>query len=157
MKHLVSLCRGLSIGARTFVLALVLATSTSFAYAEPFDIEAFRQIDPEQLRQAEARMDEYIEPGTARLLRQPRNAAERYVVARQTRLAEKFAERPQWRQLPDGTETVELFWPAARATRIEVDEQGQIHLQCVSAIERLGGTVPDFRRPETIPTSGVER
>lgn len=157
MNHLGLFCHTLSIAARTFVLSLVIVLSAASAHAESFDIETFRQIDSEQLREAEARMDEYIEPGTARLLRKPRNAAERYVVARQTRLAEKFARRPQWRQLSDGSEAMELFWPAARATSISVDEHGRIYIQCVSAIERLGRTMPDFRRPESIPTPGVER
>ena len=151
MTHPGLLRHELLIGLRTFIVFLILAASIAMAHAESFDIETFRQIDPEQLRLAEERMDEYIEPGTTRLLRQPENAAERYVVARQTRLAEKFAVRPQWRQLPDGTEVMDVFWPAARATSISVDEHGQVYFQCLPAIERLGGEIADFRRPESAP------
>lgn len=141
--------------APSLFLALLLAASFTTAQAEPFDIEAFGQLNPDELRQAEDRMDEYLEPGTARLLRQPRNAAERYVVARQTRLAEQIAASAQSRQLHDGTEVVESFWPAARATRVHVDEHGRVQLKCVSAIERLGRTLPDFRHPEPVPDRGM--
>ncbi len=109
MKHSGLPRLAFSIVNRTLALLLILALAMSFAWAESFDIESFEQIDPEKLRQAEDRMDEYLEPGTARLLRQPRNAAERYVVARQTRLAEQFAETPQWRRQADGTETLQSF------------------------------------------------
>jgi hypothetical protein len=136
-------------------LALLLAAFFTTAQAEPFDIEHFRQLDPNELRQAEDRMDEYLEPGTARLLRQPRNAAERYVVARQTRLAEQITASPQSRQLHDGTEVVKSFWPAARATRVHVDEHGRVQLECIPAIERLGRTLPDFRHPESAPDQGM--
>jgi hypothetical protein len=111
-----------------------------------FDREAFSRLDPDELRSAEARMHELIEPGTARQLREARNPAEQYVIARQQRLAEIMQRRHGQHRHSDGSRTEQAFWPAARATRARVDSDGQLTLQCVEATTLLGITSrPDFR------------
>jgi hypothetical protein len=126
-------------------LACVLIGLTGLTQAVAFDIEAFNRLDPAELRAAEAAMHEYLEPGSARLLREPRNDAERYVVQRQQRLAAQLQQRPTTSILADGTEVTQIFWPLARATQVGVDHDGRITFHCVSVAERLTGPRPDFR------------
>jgi hypothetical protein len=131
----------------TFLVFALLACSPAAA----FDREAFEKLDPAELRAAEDRMHEYLEPGSARLLREPRNAAEAYVVERQQRLAraiEQSMKNPSAaRTAADGSWVSPGFWPAARATQLRVDADGRVRYHCVSVVERLGRQVPDFRRP----------
>ena len=128
------------------VLALLACTP-----ALAFDREAFEKLDPAELRAAEDRMHEYLEPGSARLKREPRNAAEAYVVARQQRLARSIEQASRQatghRMESDGSNGVSLFWPAARATQLRVDADGRVSVHCVSVVERLGRQLPDFRQP----------
>jgi hypothetical protein len=127
------------------ISCLLLALLAAPALASGFDRAAFERLDPEQLRAAEARVHELLEPGTARLLREPANDAEAYVVARQQRLAEKINRPPQSHHTADGSLVTEAFWPNARATRVSVDNQGQVQMLCVGAAEMLGHRPPDFR------------
>jgi hypothetical protein len=128
-------------------LAIVLLIGLVWAPgALAFDREAFNRLDPDELRSAEARMHELVEPGTARQLREARNPAEHYVIARQQRLAAAMQRRHGRHRHADGTHTEQAFWPAARATRAQVDSRGQLVLQCVDATTLLGSTGrPDFR------------
>lgn len=113
--------------------------------ATGFDHEAFERLDPVELRAAEKRAHEFLEPGTARLLRAPQNAAEDYVARRQQRLAAAMQRQPVQHILPDGSIATQAFWPTARATRARVDDQGRIVMSCVHASAILGHTPPDFR------------
>ncbi|AKS41103.1 hypothetical protein [Wenzhouxiangella marina] len=128
---------------RTVLPALALVFLHSAAFA--FDLAAYRALDPAELRAAEARIHELLEPGTARQLREPRNAAERYLVARQQRLAAQLAERPEPIALSNGEQVQALFWPLARASRLRVDASGQARIECVPASAELGRELPDFR------------
>jgi len=123
----------------TVLLAPQLAMTTGF------DREAFERLDPAELRAAEKRSHEFLEPGTARLLRAPQNPAEDYVARRQQRLAAAMQHQPMQRAQPDGSIATQAFWPTARATRATVDEQGRVVLSCVHASAMLGHTPPDFR------------
>jgi hypothetical protein len=116
------------------------------AHAVALDLETFRSLDPIELRAAEAAMDEYIEAGTMRALRAPRNAAERYVLQRQQRLAAEFNRRSATATLRQGAQAQALFWPAARASRVSIGPQGQVAIQCQPARSMLGQTPPDFRQ-----------
>lgn len=127
------------------IFCALLAMVAAPALGSGFDHAAFERLDPEQLRAAEARVHELLEPGTARLLREPVNDAEAYVVARQQRLAERINRPLQSQRSADGSLVTEAFWPNARATRVSVDNQGQIQMLCVGAAEMLGHRPPDFR------------
>lgn len=130
----------------SLAIALLLIGLVWAPRALTFDPEAFNRLDPDELRSAEARMHELIEPGTARQLREARNPAEQYVIARQQRLATAMQRRHGQHRHDDGTHTEQAFWPAARATRAQVDSRGQLVLQCVDASTLLGTTSrPDFR------------
>ena len=113
------------------------------------DLAQFHQLDKAQLRAAERSMHEYLEPGTARLLREPKNDAERYVVQRQQRLAQEMAQPTPTVTSADGEQTTALFWPAARATQAQVDSSGRVSFQCVHASTMLGRQVTDFRHGNT--------
>jgi len=130
-----------------FLIFVLLACSPAAA----FDREAFAKLDPAELRAAEDRMHEYLEPGSARLLREPRNAAESYVVERQQQLADNLAQARRRATVAaeamDGTRVAPYFWLAGRATQVTRGPDGQPRFHCVSVAERLGRTVPDFRRP----------
>lgn len=128
-----------------FLLTCVIVLAPALSMASGFDREAFERLDPAELRAAEMRVDEFLEPGTARLLREPRNAAEEYVVQRRQRLAAAMERPPVQRTLPDGSIVAEAFWPTAHATRATVDEHGQIIMSCGRARAILGHTPPDFR------------
>ncbi len=122
-------------------LLLLVACASSWA----FDLETFSSLDPEELRAAEARMSEFLEPGTARLLREPRNASERYLVQRQQRHARQFNRRAAPMRMAGGEEIQALFWPAARASRVSIGSDGRAHIQCQPAQVLLGRVPPDFR------------
>lgn len=128
-------------------LVFLLACSPASA----FDRAAFEKLDPAELRAAEDRMHEYLEPGSARLLREPRNAAEAYVVQRQQRLARAIQQSSQHRaaipNASDGSRVRPAFWPAARATQVSKGPDGQLEFHCVPVVERLGRQLPDFRQP----------
>jgi len=128
------------------VAALLLALLAGTP-ALAFDREAFERLDPTELRAAEDRMHEYLEPGSARLRREPRNAAEAYVVERQQRLAHNIRNAtPKADGSGAGAET-SLFWAAGRATQVSIGADGQPRFHCVTIAERLGRPLPDFRRP----------
>lgn len=124
----------------------LLAMLAGPALASGFDRATFERLDPEQLRAAEAGIHDLLEPGTARLLREPANEAEAYVVQRQQRLAERIRRTPQTQRAADGSLVTSSFWPTARATRGSFDSQGRIELRCVEAAEMIGHRAPDFRR-----------
>jgi hypothetical protein len=126
-------------------LLLTICLLLASASGRAFDLETFRSLDPAELRSAEARMDEFLEPGTARLLREPRNASERYLVERQQRLAEAFNRRGATKARAEGETVQGLFWPAARASRLAFDADGRAIIQCQPAQTLLGSTPPDFR------------
>ncbi|MCC5866848.1 MAG: hypothetical protein JJU31_17145 [Wenzhouxiangella sp.] len=131
---------------KTQALALVLILSTSAIAAEEgaHDPRAFERLDPAELRAAEARIYQLVERRSGRALRAPNNEAEAYVQARQLRLAERIHAQPRsWHTAE--AEVTESFWPAARATRIQIDDQGRVHIQCVGAASLLGPRLPDFR------------
>jgi hypothetical protein len=109
------------------------------------DLATFRSLDPQALAQAEAEIHDYLEPGTARLLREPRNEAERYVVQRQQRLAAELMQRPAPIDLAGGEQVQALFWPVAQATQITTGRDGRAEFRCVSAMAILGRELPDFR------------
>jgi hypothetical protein len=129
---------------RLSVLMIALAMAGT-ALASGFDREAFERLDPTELRAAEARIHELLEPGTARLLREPANPAEAYVVQRQQRLARLMNERQPRQVHADNSATVQAFWPTARATRAMVNSHGAVELRCVDAAVMLGHQTPDFR------------
>jgi hypothetical protein len=54
-----------------FLIGALLAILAAPTLAAEFDRAAFERLDPEQLRAAEARIHELLEPGTARLHRPP--------------------------------------------------------------------------------------
>lgn len=128
-----------------FLMAAVLLGLGGAAMASGFDQAAYERLDRDQLRAAEARLSELVEPGTARALREPANAAEAYVIARQQRLAEAMARRQEAVSLASGGQAQPIFWPIARATRITVGPNGQLTAECVSASRMLGQAQPDFR------------
>ncbi len=113
------------------------------------DLAQFHQLDKAQLQAAERSMHEYLESGTARLLREPTNDAERYVVQRQQRLAQEMSQPTPTLTTADGEQTTALFWPAARATRAKVDSTGRVSFQCVHASTMLGHEIVDFRHGNT--------
>jgi len=125
------------------LLSLLLLAVCASSWA--FDLETFRSLDPDELRAAEARMSEFLEPGTARLLREPRNASERYLVQRQQRHARQFNRRAAPTRTAGGEEIQALFWPAARASRVSVGPDGRAQIQCQPAQVLMGRTLPDFR------------
>lgn len=129
----------------SFILSMFALLSCSSAAA--FDRQAFEKLDPVELRAAEDRMHEYLEPGSARLLREPRNAAEAYVVERQQRLARNIRNATPKADGSDAGDETSLFWAAGRATQVSIGADGQPRFHCVSIAERLGRTLPDFRRP----------
>jgi len=128
--------------AKTFLFSLAMLWVSAPAAS---DLAAFRALDSEALRQAEAEMHEYLEPGTARLLRAPRNDAERYVAQRQQRLAADLNQRSVPIDLTGGEQVQALFWPVARATQITTGSDGTARFRCVSASAVLGRKLPDFR------------
>ena len=119
--------------------------SAASAFDAASDLATFRSLDHAELRTAEAQMDEFLEPGTARLLREPRNAAERYVVQRQQRLAAEFNQRRAPIELKDSEHVQPLFWPMARASQLIIGEDGQARITCQPASIILGREPPDFR------------
>ncbi len=123
------------------MLFAVLFSGLAFAG----DLAQFHQLDKSELRAAEAAMHEYLEPGTARLLREPRNQAERYVAKRQQRLARQMSRPTSTETTAQGEQTMALFWPLARATRAQVDASGRVSFECVHASALLGRQMPDFR------------
>lgn len=125
------------------LLTIVLLVACTSSRA--FDLETFQSLDPNELRAAEARMSEFLEPGTARLLREPRNASERYLVERQQRHARQFNRRALPTRLDGGEQVQALFWPAARASRVTVGPDGRAQIQCQPAQVLLGQVLPDFR------------
>jgi len=128
--------------------ALLLAICAS---SSAFDLETFRSLDPSQLREAEARMSEFLEPGTARLLREPRNASERYLFQRQQRQAAAFNRRAVPVSQGNGEKAQAMFWPAARASRVRIGPDGRAHIQCQPAQVLIGRTPPDFRSGNPAP------
>ncbi len=131
---------------QAFVPILVLALALALpGLATAFDIEAFERLDRAELRAAEANMDDYLEPGTAELLREPENAAERYVAEREQRLAEQVRQPVRFQAGRDGRMDAAAFWPLAQTTEAFVDEQGQVQIRCQPLRNRLGGGQPDFR------------
>jgi len=127
---------------RPFLTTLfLLASGTLWA----FDLETFRSLDHDELRAAEARMSEFLEPGTARVVREPRNASERYLVERQQRRAAEFNRRAAATTRSDTGQVQRMFWPAARASLVVIGSDGQARIQCQPAHVLLGRTLPDFR------------
>lgn len=126
-------------------MAAMLLGLGGTAMASGFDQAAFERLDRGELRAAEARLSELVEPGTARALRAPANEAEAYVIARQQRLAAAMERRHEAVTLASGVKAQQVFWPIARATRITVGSDGQLKAECVSASSLLGHTQPDFR------------
>lgn len=125
------------------LLTTLVLLACSGAWA--LDLATFRSLDPNELRAAEARMSEFIEPGTGRALREPRNASERYLVQRQQRHAEEFNRRAATATRADGEQIEPLFWPAARASRVTIGPDGRARIQCQPAQVVLGRALPDFR------------
>ena len=131
---------------RPVLIGLLLFSLGCTGLAWSSDLDEYRRLDPVELRAAEARMSDYLEPGTARLLRAPENAAERYVVRRQQRLAADLQARPAPQRLASGEQVQALFWPLARASRARLGEDGRYRVECVSAAALLGRALPDFRQ-----------
>lgn len=125
----------------TVAIALMVINTGLLA----FDLETFRSLDPDELRAAEASMDEYIEAGTARLLRAPRGAAERYVAQRQQRLARQFNRRAAAATSSQGARVQPIFWPAARASRASLGADGEIVIRCQPARSMLDRSPSDSR------------
>lgn len=115
------------------------------ALASGFDRATFETLDREKLRAVEDRIDELLEPGTARALREPRSPEEAYVIARQQRLAAAMLAPAETVELTGGGIAQAHAWQHVRATRVSVDASGQLRTECVSAREILGHTPPDFR------------
>ncbi|TVQ35395.1 MAG: hypothetical protein EA370_09355 [Wenzhouxiangella sp.] len=125
------------------LLLLALLPMTAAAGDEP-DPTAFTRLDPAQLRAAEQAMDTLVEAHTGKVLRTPVNAAEAYVIERQQRLVARLSGRPQVHAVDDGG-MAKHFLPAARATRVQIGPDGQLHAQCISAASLLQPDRPDFR------------
>ncbi len=127
---------------KRLVCGLALLTTSKAAASV---LATFKSLDHEELRAAEARISEYLEAGTARLLRAPENAAERYVVARQQRLAAELEQQSAAINLADGEQVQGLFWPLARASQLGIGPDGRARIECMSAQVLLGRELPDFR------------
>lgn len=105
---------------------------------------SFEQLDPAELRAAELALPKLVDRRTGQPLREPANAAEAYVIARQQRLVERLSTPPQTQAADDGGIT-RHFWPAARATRVSVGPDGQPRVRCVAATSLIQADLPDFR------------
>ena len=127
----------------TLCAGLMLAAGVS---ASGFDRATFESLDREKLRAVEDRIDELLEPGTARALREPRSPEEAYVIARQQRLAAAMQTPPTTIELANGGVAQSHMWQNARATRVSVGPDGRVRTECVSASEMLGHQPPDFRQ-----------
>ncbi|MEN1727299.1 MAG: hypothetical protein AAGJ52_02555 [Pseudomonadota bacterium] len=125
-----------------FLLLFFLPLSASLAAS---DLTEFFALDRAELRAAESKINELLEPGTARLLREPLNDAERYVVRRQQRLAAELNQRSAPIDLASGEQVQPLFWPVARASQVITGADGRAQFRCVTASAVLGRELPDFR------------
>lgn len=127
-------------GAMVLALAVVCLSP-----AHAFDPEEFNRLDRTELRAAEDRMSEFVDPATGELRRELRNDEERYVAKRQKRRAERA--RPSLHRTSETgeAEADEMPWPMTRGTRVRIDQHGQPVFDCAGADALLTSPRPDFR------------
>jgi hypothetical protein len=111
---------------RCLLLAAILAPA-AVAAADPTRYLTF---DTQDLRAAEARLSELVEPGSDRVLREPLTEIERYVVERQLRLHAEFTRRAVETRHADGSIVTEHPATTTTGMRVYTGEHGQPLLEC---------------------------